>query len=177
LPTIGVLRPPHRVVMALSNLIPFLNGGSAMMHLAQRPNRANGTTLDLPRSVDDLFTRFWGGLVRPAVEAWLPPVDIIETPHAYLLRVEIPGIDPKNVDVTLTGDTLTVRGEKPAEENLSDQTWCLIERTNGKFERSFRLPAAASPDEVEAEARLGVLAIRVSKAREAQPRKITIRQN
>ena len=148
-----------------------------MMNLAQRPNRVNGTTLDLPRSVDDLFNRFWGGLVRPATEAWIPPVDLIETPQAYLLRVEIPGIDPKDVEVTLTGDTLTIRGEKPVEENLADQTWALVERTIGKFERSFRLPAAASPKDVEAHARHGVLAIRVSKAPEAQPRKITVRQD
>ncbi len=148
-----------------------------MQYLAQRPSRVNGTMLDLPRSVDDLFNRFWGGLVRPATEAWVPPVDMIETPHAYLLRVEIPGTDPNDVEVTLTGDTLTIRGEKQLEENVSDQTWSAAERLGGKFERSFRLPAAASPNEVEANAKHGVLAIRVAKAAEAQPRKITVRQD
>ena len=146
-----------------------------MQYLAHRPNRPNGTMLDFPRSVDDLFTRFWGGLARPATEAWAPPVDLLETPQAYLLRVEIPGIDPADVEVTLTGDTLTVRGEKRIEENAADQTWSLAERLGGKFERSFRLPAPAQAQDIEAEARHGVLAIRVAKAPEAQPRRIEIR--
>lgn len=145
------------------------------LDLAQRPHRANGTMLDFPRSVEDLFNRFWGGFSRPATESWTPPVDLVETPQAYLLRLEIPGVNPDDVEVTLAGDTLTVRGEKRIEQQNTDQTWCLTERLAGRFERSFRLPAPASAQEIEAEARHGVLAIRVMKAAEAQPRKIAIR--
>lgn len=147
-----------------------------MQYLAQRPNRANGTMLDFPRSVEDLFSRFWGGVNRPAADVWTPPVDLIETPQAYLLRLEIPGVNPDDVEVTLAGDTLTVRGEKRIGDKSADETWCLTERVAGQFERSFRLPAPASTKEIEAEVRHGVLAIRVMKAAEAQPRKITIRQ-
>ncbi len=147
-----------------------------MQYLAQRPHRANGTMLDFPRSVDDLFHRFWGGSNLRVVETWTPPVDLIETPQAYLLRLEIPGVDPADIEVTLAGETLTVRGEKRVAEQNADQTWHLNERLTGRFERSFRLPAPASAQEIEAEARHGVLAIRVAKAAEAQPRKITIRQ-
>jgi HSP20 family protein len=146
-----------------------------MQYLAQRLNRPNGTMLDFPRSVDDLFTRFWGGLTRPSTDAWTPPVDLIDTPQAYLLRVEIPGIDPANVEVTLTGDTLTIRGEKQLEQTGQDESWHLAERSAGKFERSFRLPAPMAAQDIEAEARHGVLAIRVAKAPEAQPRRIEVR--
>ncbi|HEX6811271.1 MAG TPA: Hsp20/alpha crystallin family protein [Planctomycetota bacterium] len=131
--------------------------------------------LDFPRSVEDLFNKFWGGFNRPTVDSWIPPVDLIETPQAYLLRLEIPGVNPDDVEVTLVGDTLTVRGEKRIVEKDADQTWSLTERLAGHFERSFRLPAPASTKEIEAEARHGVLAIRVMKAAEAQPRKIAIR--
>ena len=150
-----------------------------MQYLAERPNRVDGGLLDFPRSVDDLVNRFWDGLtpVTRTHNAWRPAVDIIETPQAYVLRAEIPGINPDDVDVTLTGDTLTLRGEKAVEEKLEDQSWCMSERRAGGFERSFTLPAAVSAKDVEAEARHGVLTIKVMKAKEAQPHRVSIRKS
>jgi len=150
-----------------------------MQYPAERPNRGDGGLLDFPRSVDDLVHRFWDGL-GPTVRtqsAWRPAVDILETPQAYLLRAEIPGIDPDDVDVTLTGDTLTIRGEKMVEEKVEDQSWCLSERLPGRFERSFTLPTAVSATDIEAEARHGVLTVKVMKAVEAQPHRVSIRQS
>lgn len=148
-----------------------------MRYLAERPNRANGALLDFPRSVDDLFQRFWGGLpVLRAPDAWQPPADVVETPQGFVLRLDIPGIDPDLVDVTLAGDVLTVRGERRAEGKAEGDTWHLGERSHGSFERSFTLPSTASPAEIEAEARHGVLTIRVMKAKEAQPQRVTIRK-
>ena len=144
-----------------------------MHYLAERP-KLNGGLLDFPRSVDDLFHRFWGTAIPPA-EAWRPAVDIVETPAAYLLRVEIPGIDPDEIDVTLTADTVTIRGEKRQDEKLEDQTWCLTERATGRFERSFALPRPVSAKDIEAEARHGILTVKVMKAKDAQPRKVSIR--
>jgi HSP20 family protein len=132
--------------------------------------------LDFPRSVDDLFNRFWGGLAPVRAHAWQPAVDVIETPQAYVLRVEIPGIDPDLVDVTLTRDSLTIRGEKRAEERTEGKTCRLGERLHGAFERTFTLPTAIATEDVEAEARHGVLTIRVMKAKEAQPHRISIRK-
>jgi HSP20 family protein len=150
-----------------------------MQYLAERPNRVDAGLLDLPRTVDDLFHRFWGGVptTRARSDIWRPAVDVLETPQAYLFRVEIPGIDPKHVDVTLAGDTLTIRGEKPREEKVDDQSWCLSERAAGRFERSFTLPTPVSSKDIEAEVRHGVLAIRVMKAKEAQPLKVAIRSS
>lgn len=147
-----------------------------MQYLAERPNGVNGGLLDFPRSVDELFNRFWGGAPSRVHGSWQPIVDVIETPQAYILRAEIPGIDPENVDVTLTGDTLTIRGEKMLEEKLDDQSWCLNERMAGRFERSFTLPTPVSAKDVEAESRHGVLTVRVMKAVEAQPHKVSIRK-
>ena len=148
-----------------------------MQYLAERPDRVQAGLLDLPRSVDDLFHRFWGGL--PATRArvsWQPLVDVLETPEAFMFRVEIPGINPDDVEVTLTGDTLRIRGEKVVDQKLDEHSWCLNERIGGRFERAFTLPVPVSANEIEAEARNGILAIRVTKAKEAQPRKVTIKQ-
>lgn len=149
-----------------------------MQYLSNLTNRVNGGLLDFPRSVDDLFQRFWGGsLPMPApTGAWRPAVDVVEAPDAYLLRIEIPGIDPDTVDVTLTGDTLTIRGEKPVEQMQDDRAWRLRERLAGAFERSFTLPLPVSAEHVQADARHGVLTIRVAKAEQAQPKKITVRK-
>lgn len=154
-----------------------------MRYLAPRPSRVNGALLDFPRSVDELFQRFWGGLpALPALPtltadiAWQPPVDVVETPQAYLLHVEIPGIDPDLIEVTLTGDVLTVRGEKRAPDQAEGETWRLGERLYSSFERTFTLPGAGSPDGVQAEARHGVLTIRVTKAKEAQPQRVMIKK-
>jgi HSP20 family protein len=146
-----------------------------MRYLAQRPSRSTGALLDFPRSVDDLFTRFWGGVPALRHEGWQPPVDVIETPQAYLLRLDIPGIDPQLVDVTLTGDVLTVRGEKQETEKVEGETWRLSERQFGSFERVFTLPSTMSASEIEAQATNGVLTIRVMKAKEAQPQRIAIK--
>ena len=147
-----------------------------MHYLAERPNSVNGGLLDFPRSVDDLFSRFWGGS-SPRMAAWQPAVDIVETPQAYLVRMEIPGINPDDVDVTLTGDTLKISGEKLLEEKPDEQSWILNERRPGRFERTFNLPTPVSAQDVEALASHGVLTIKVMKAKEAQPHRVKVRKS
>ena len=149
-----------------------------MQRLAERPNRVNGGLLDAPRSVDELFHRFWGGLPLATAhlrDTWRPPVDILETPQAYFIRADVPGIDPEQIEVTMVGDTLTIRGEKLVEDKIEDQTWAMSERQGGRFERSFTLPAPVAADSIEAEAKHGVLTVKLTKAKEAQPKRISIR--
>jgi HSP20 family protein len=153
-----------------------------MRYLAERPNRttssngSGGSLLDFPRSVEDMFHRFWGGLPSIPSAAWQPAAEVLETPQAYVLHLEIPGIDPDLVDVTLTGEVLTVRAEKPMREKTDDETWLFNERGSGRFERSFTLPSVASAKDIEAEARHGVLTIRVPKAKEAQPMRVQVKK-
>lgn len=147
-----------------------------MRYLAERPNRANGSLLDFPRSVEDMFQRFWGGLPTLAPTAWQPAAEVLETPQAYVLHLEIPGIDPDLVDVTLAGEVLTVRSEKRATEKGDGDSWLLNERAAGNFERIFTLPSVASPKDIQAEARHGVLTIRVPKAKEAQPMRVQVKK-
>lgn len=146
-----------------------------MNYLAERPLGVNGGLLEFPRSVDDLFNRFWGGSSMPRAEVWRPAVEIVDMPQAYLLRAEMPGVTPDDVDVTLTANVITIRGEKKAEARGEDESLCFSERQTGTFERSFTLPTAVSTDDIEAEFRHGVLSVKILKAKEAQPRKVSIR--
>lgn len=146
-----------------------------MRYLAERPNRTNGSLLDFPRSVEDMFQRFWGGVPTLASTTWIPAAEVIETPQAYVLHLEVPGIDPSMIDVTLTGEVLTVRGEKRATEKSDSDAWLFNERASGSFERVFTLPSVASAKDIQAEARHGVLTIRVPKAKEAQPMRVQVK--
>ena len=148
-----------------------------MQYLTNLTSRVNGGLFDFPRSVDDLFHRFWGGSASVPVPAaaFRPAVDVVETTDAYLLHVEIPGIEPEAVDVTLAGDTLTIRGAKPQDAQQDERTWRLRERIAGEFVRTFKLPLPVATDSIEASARNGVLTVRVAKAKEAMPQKIQVR--
>ncbi len=100
-----------------------------------------------------------------------PSIDFVEGPEAFAIHLELPGIDPATLDLTLTDNELTITGEKP-QYSCEDSTWHLRERTGGGFERTFAFPTAVTG--VEAETKLGVLTIKVAKAPEAIARKIPI---
>ena len=107
--------------------------------------------------------------------SWAPAIDILENAEAYEVRAELAGVDPKNVDISLNGDVLTVRGEKQRDEKKNEDNWTLCERVWGSFERSFTLPAQVNADGVVAEAKNGVLTVRIPKAKEAKPLKIEVK--
>ncbi len=108
--------------------------------------------------------------------AWTPPVDLDETPHELVLRVDLPGVDPAAVDLSLTGTDLTIRGEKPATacEGGNER---LRERPTGAFIRHVTLPEHVDFDGVQAECKHGVLTVRLPKQQSARPRTIPVRPN
>ena len=71
---------------------------------------------------------------------WTPAADIVETPVSYRLRLDVPGFKPEEIEINLTGDTLSVRGERKAEVVNEDEREHFVERTHGRFERTFRFP-------------------------------------
>lgn len=115
-------------------------------------------------------------LAEPSEEpfVWAPRVDFVEENGAFVLTAELPGIDPKDVDIEVEGNTLMVRGEKKIEREHEDERVRLSERTYGSFERSFTLPSSADPDKVDADFRNGVLRIHIQKRPEARGRKIQV---
>ena len=129
-------------------------------------------SLLFPSTIDELFHRVWG---EPLRQTWAPSVDVKETSDAYVIRAEIPGIDVGDVEVTVTGDGLTLEGEKKIETESDDEKGHISERVYGKFSRSFSFPTAISTEDVVAEAKKGVLTISVKKAEAEKTRRIEVK--
>jgi HSP20 family protein len=133
--------------------------------------------VDIQGEVNRLFDSFAGrpmpGASR-AGRAWQPSVDMHETKDDLVLRVELPGVNEKDVTVSITGDLLTIRGERRWEDESKDQKFLHVERVYGQFERLIQLPMAVQADKVKAGYRDGVLEITLPKAEELKPREIKI---
>ena len=129
------------------------------------------------REMDRLFDRFWedDGENLPALREWVPSLDFSETADTYMLRIEIPGLEPKDVQVTLQDNVLTVKGEKKEEMKQKDERFYRLERSHGMFSRSLRLPAPVDGTKVNAVFKNGVLTITVPKAPEAKTSTIPIK--
>lgn len=128
--------------------------------------------------MDRLWEDFFGpgrrGL-RPIAEEWIPAVDISDTTDTVTVKVEIPGMEAKDVEISLTGDILTIKGEKKIEKEAEEQNFYMAERSYGSFVRSLRLPAAVKEDQIEASYKQGVLTITCPKKEEVKPKQITIK--
>ena len=103
-----------------------------------------------------------------------PPVDIYEDEHTITLKLEIPGIDEKDIDVRIEGNTLTVHGERTIEKEEKEENFRRIERQYGSFTRSFTLPGSVDPGQVNAHYDKGVLKITLAKKAEAKPKQIKV---
>jgi HSP20 family protein len=111
---------------------------------------------------------------RGSDRGWMPFIDLLETPNEVLVLADLPGVDPKSVDITLTGNMLTLRGEKSSLGAEEGRVLHVRERTRGPFQRSIPMPAPVNPDDVTAEADHGVLRIRLAKADRAKARQIQV---
>lgn len=108
---------------------------------------------------------------------WLPPVDILESKDAYLIRAEVPGMKKDDFKLEVHEETLTLSGERKQEDPADGVDHHRTERVAGKFTRSFHLPQTVKQEAINATYRDGILEIRVPKAEEAKPRQITINVN
>jgi len=106
--------------------------------------------------------------------SFAPPVDIYEDEHNISLKLEVPGIDEKDIDVRIEGNTLTVHGERKIEKEEKEENFRRIERQYGAFTRSFTLPSSVDPGEVSAHYDKGVLKINLAKKAEAKPKQIKV---
>jgi HSP20 family protein len=105
--------------------------------------------------------------------SWTPAIDLVETPDAFILFAEIPGVDPSAIDLSLTGNVLTIRGTKTQEEG-GEPTSSHRERLFGPFHRQVVLPGEVDFEATQAEARNGVLKIQLPKREAARPRTIPV---
>ena len=131
---------------------------------------------DIQQEMNHLFESFLG---RPATmttgdRLWVPLVDMYETKDDLHIAFEVPGVREKEVSVSITGDLLTVKGERKWGSEQTDDSYHRLERVYGKFERSVALPVPVQADKVKAAYRDGVLEIRLPKAEEVKPKEIKI---
>jgi HSP20 family protein len=106
--------------------------------------------------------------------SFAPPVDIYEDEHNITLKLEVPGIDERDIDVRIDNNTLTVHGERKIEKEEKEENFRRVERQYGSFTRSFTLPSSVDPQQVSADYNQGVLKIRLAKKAEAKPKQIKV---
>jgi HSP20 family protein len=106
--------------------------------------------------------------------SFAPPVDIYEDEHNIILKLEVPGIDEKDIDVRIDNNTLTVHGERKIEKEEKEENFRRVERQYGSFTRSFTLPSSVDPAQVSAHYDKGVLNINLAKKAEAKPKQIKV---
>lgn len=131
---------------------------------------------DLQREMNRLLNAFSGRTDRvAATEApWTPAADIYETKDEMVAVLELPGVNQKEIDISLVGDTLTVRGERRREEQVGEENYYRAERTIGPFSRTIVLPSVVDAARIKAVYKDGLLEIRLPKREEAKPRPIPI---
>jgi HSP20 family protein len=106
--------------------------------------------------------------------SWIPAADIHESDNQLFVNLDLPGVDPKLVDVRVENNVLTIRGERQFEEKQNKENYHRVERCYGAFARSFTLPASVDADKIRATYKDGVLSIALPKAEAAKPKRIQI---
>jgi HSP20 family protein len=123
----------------------------------------------------DWDSLFFGGAPARAAQSFLPAVDVVEQDKAYLLRAELPGVNPNEVDIQVENDVLTLRGERKHENEEQRDGYRRVERSYGSFSRSFVLPKGTNTEAIEARAENGVLTITIPKVAAATARKVEVK--
>jgi HSP20 family protein len=122
--------------------------------------------------VNRLFSRASGDVGER--QSWTPAIDVVETDDAIVLKAELAGMDPKDINIEMQDNVLTVSGERRFEDEIKEDKFYRIERRYGSFSRSLALPPTADDSKVEAKYENGLLQIAVPKAEIARPKKITV---
>ena len=134
--------------------------------------------LSWPFRIDRLFDDFF----QPTLSAeegvsmwnWHPVVDIFENDDHVVIKAELPGVDKKDISVDVKDRILTLSGERSSDSEVKEDNYYRKERSYGKFERSFTLPADVDPDKVKADYKDGILQIEIPKPEEHKPKQITV---
>ena len=129
------------------------------------------------RLFDEAFrgaTRGSGDGEEWSLGSWAPAVDIFEQDGHIVLKAELPGVDPKDVEVRVENNVLTLRGERKLDSEVQKESYHRVERAYGSFSRSFTLPSVVDTEKIKAEYRDGVLRVNLPKREEAKPKQISI---
>jgi HSP20 family protein len=128
--------------------------------------------------MDGLFDRFFDWRpFDPSIRKseWMPAIDVSETPKQIVVKAEIPGMEAKDMDISLNGRVLTLKGEKKSEQEEKEENYHRVERRYGAFSRSFELPTDVDANKVKASYKDGVLKLSLPKTKEQSVKKIEIK--
>jgi HSP20 family protein len=136
-----------------------------------------GMTEQMERLFDDFFSppstpSFWRRV--PTDGNWAPAIDIIEKDDKFIVKAELPGMKEEDIDVSVTGDTLTIKGERTIESEAKEDEFYLCERSYGSFMRSMKLPSMVDAEKIAATYENGVLEVSLPKTGEAEAKKIKV---
>jgi HSP20 family protein len=156
-----------------------------MVNIVRRGEGGEGRELAARRSLWDPFRmmrdlmRFdpfaeMEGLTLTPAGAFNPAVELRETSDGYVFKVELPGVSEKDMEISVTGNRLTISGERREEQRNENDRFFVFETSYGSFSRSFTLPEGIDPDNVRAEMKNGVLSVTVPKRPEVKPRRVSI---
>ena len=107
-------------------------------------------------------------------ESWLPAVDVFDTQDAVMLKAELAGMDPDDIQIEVEDNVLTIKGERKFEEQVDEERYYRVERRFGSFQRSLALPQGVKPDRIEAAYDDGILTVTVPKAEQEKPKRIEV---
>ena len=134
------------------------------------------TTLQerINRLFDDSFDRSGE---QASLSAWAPAVDIYETEQELVVKADLPDVDPKDLDIRVENNILTIRGERKFEKKVNEENYLRVERSYGSFARSFTLANTVNTDAIKAEYQNGVLTLSIPKREEAKPKQVKVNVN
>jgi HSP20 family protein len=145
------------------------------MNTTARWEQSRGSTSlqdQVNRLFEGNFTRDRSG--HADLATWAPPVDIYETENELVVKADLPDLHEKDIDIRVTNNTLTIRGERKFEKDINEDNYLRIERAYGSFTRSFSLPNTVNSENIRAEYRNGVLTLHMAKREESKPKQIKI---
>src|SRR5882724_8431323 len=132
-------------------------------------------TTSLEDQVNRLFSDVFARKAEEAsLTAWAPSVDIYETEHELVVKADLPEVDPKDLDIRVENNILTIRGERKYEKKVEEENYLRVERAYGSFARSFTLANTVNSDAIKAEYQNGVLTLTIPKKEEAKPKQIKV---
>jgi HSP20 family protein len=133
---------------------------------------------EMERRFEDIFGRsFWPATWRriPMAEfGWVPAIEVFEKEDKFVVRADLPGMKEDNFDISVVGDTLTIKGERKAETEVKEEDYYCCERSYGSFSRSITIPSNVDANKIEASYDDGVLEVNLPKAPEIKPKKVTV---
>ncbi len=145
-----------------------------------QPRRFLGDLEEMERSLESPFAGWplrlmWRRVPNGDDMAWAPSINIYEKEDSYVIQAELPGVNKDDIDISMTGDTLTIKGERKPPAEVKAEDYQCSEVCYGNFSRSINLPSAVDADKIEASCENGMLELQVPKVKEAIPAKIQIK--